>query len=76
MAPIIPVLVGITLSATAPGANQNGQTYYWCKEGDLYSGGAPEAGIETFSGLFKCNGVPAIVIVNSFLSQKLYLDRY
>lgn len=54
-----------------PGANQNGQTYYWCKEGDLNSGGATQPGIETFSGLFKCNGVPAIVIVNSFLSQSL-----
>lgn len=51
-----------------PGANQNGQTYYWCKEGDLDNGGSPDAGIETFAGMFKCNSVPVVVIVNSFIS--------
>jgi len=46
-----------------PGANANGKTYYWCKNGGL--GGSPGAGIETFAGLFKCNAVPVIVTVNS-----------
>jgi CubicO group peptidase (beta-lactamase class C family) len=52
-----------------PNANQNGQTYYWCKNGGL--GGAPNAGIETFTGLFKCNSVPVVVIVNSPISQNI-----
>jgi hypothetical protein len=52
-----------------PGANQNGQTYYWCKNGGL--GGAPSEGIETFTGLFKCNSVPVVVIVNSAISANI-----
>lgn len=52
-----------------PGANQNGQTYYWCKNGGLGDiPGTPE-GIETFTGLFKCNSVPVVVIVNSPISN-------
>ena len=53
-----------------PGANQKGQTYYWCKNG-LLSTGTAGAGIETFAGVFKCNKVPVVVIVNSFLSQNI-----
>lgn len=52
-----------------PGAYQNEQTYYWCKNGGL--GGAPNAGIETFTGLFKCNKVPVVVLVNSAISQNI-----
>jgi CubicO group peptidase (beta-lactamase class C family) len=54
-----------------PGANQNGQTYYWCKPGDLDTGSNPDVGIETFAGMFKCNSVPVVVIVNSLLSQDI-----
>jgi CubicO group peptidase (beta-lactamase class C family) len=50
--------------ANCPGATANGQTYYWCKNGFL-GGSARQAGIETFAGLFKCNAVPVIVVVNS-----------
>jgi len=52
-----------------PGSSTNGQTYYWCKNGGL--GGAPGPGIETFAGLFKCNAVPVIVIVNSPITQNI-----
>jgi CubicO group peptidase (beta-lactamase class C family) len=46
-----------------PGAYQNGQTYYWCKNG----GNTDNSGntIGTFAGVFKCNTVPVVVIVNS-----------
>jgi CubicO group peptidase (beta-lactamase class C family) len=49
-----------------PGSNTNGQTYYWCKNGgetDVVNN--TTIGIETFAGLFKCNAVPVIVVVNS-----------
>jgi hypothetical protein len=52
-----------------PGANQNGQTYYGCKNGNL--GGPPNAGIEAFAGMFKCNSVPVVVTVNSAISQNI-----
>jgi CubicO group peptidase (beta-lactamase class C family) len=59
-----------------PGANQNGQTYYWCKNG-LLSGDTncknccPNCGLETFAGMFKCNSVPVVVVVNSSISQNI-----
>jgi len=56
-----------------PGANQKGQTYYWCKMG-MYTGNhaPPNTGLETFVGLFKCNKVPVVVIVNSPISNYIY----
>lgn len=56
--------------ANCPGATLNGATYAWCKNGGL-GGGSGQAGIETFAGLFKCNAVTVIVVVNSPISQNI-----
>jgi hypothetical protein len=49
-----------------PGAITRGQTYYWCKNGgETDNVNGVIIGIETFAGLFKCNAVPVIVVVNS-----------
>jgi len=52
-----------------PGANQNGKTYYWCKKGNEHNPAG--AAIETFAGMFKCNSVPVVVIVNSPTTQDI-----
>jgi len=50
--------------ANCPNAITDGQTYYWCKNGGQGPNSSGDA-VETFAGLFKCNAVPVIVVVNS-----------